>query len=64
MLDEKGEIEEAKEVWERCLAGRMKVLGGGHPDTFGTLNNLGVVYRELGNYEKALEYRERALKGK
>ena len=29
-----------------------------------TVNNLGIVYCELKDYEKALEYYERALKGK
>jgi len=57
------EYEEAKELYEMCLARRMKVLGEEHKDTFGTLNNLGNVYRRLRNYEKALETYERALKG-
>ncbi|GMH70101.1 hypothetical protein TL16_g05324 [Triparma laevis f. inornata] len=53
-----GEYQEAKEVWERCSAGQMKVLGEDHKDTLASLNNLGVVYKVLGNYEKALEYYE------
>ncbi|GMH86439.1 hypothetical protein TL16_g10541 [Triparma laevis f. inornata] len=63
-LQENGEFEEAKEVWERCLAGRMKVFGEDHKDTFESLNNLGVVYDDLKNYKKALEYYKRALEGK
>jgi len=63
-LIDNGEYEEAKEVWERCLAGRTKVFGEDHKDTCGTLNNLGNVYQSLENYEKALEYYERALNGK
>lgn len=31
----------------------MKVLG---KDTLGTLDNLGIVYKMLGNYKKAFEY--------
>ncbi|GMH57355.1 hypothetical protein TL16_g02355 [Triparma laevis f. inornata] len=62
-LDDNGEFEEAKEVYERCLAGRMKALGEDHTDALDTLSNLGVVFKKLGNYEKALEYYERALKG-
>ncbi|GMH58836.1 hypothetical protein TL16_g02698 [Triparma laevis f. inornata] len=62
-LREKGQYEEAEEVYKRCLAGRMKVLGKDHDDRLGTLNNLGVVYQRLGNNEKELEYYERALKG-
>ncbi|GMI09524.1 hypothetical protein TrLO_g1292 [Triparma laevis f. longispina] len=46
-LDDNEEYEEAKGVWERYLAGRVKVLGENHKDTLGTLNNLGVIY-ELG----------------
>ncbi|GMH69444.1 hypothetical protein TL16_g05160 [Triparma laevis f. inornata] len=58
-----GEYEEAKEVWERCLAGRTKVLGEDHLETLMTLNNLGLLYNEgLKNNEKALEYYERVLK--
>ena len=62
-LREKGQYEEAEEVYKRCLTGRMKVLGKDHDDRLGTLNNLGVVYQRLGNNEKELEYYERALKG-
>ena len=63
-LKENEEYEEAKEVYERCLLGQMKVLEEDHKDTLETLNNLGEVYSEgLKNYEKALEYYERALKG-
>ncbi|GMH98898.1 hypothetical protein TrLO_g14207 [Triparma laevis f. longispina] len=57
-LEPNGEFEESKEVYERCLAGRMKVLGGEHKNTLGTLSNLGVAYWELRNNEKALEYYE------
>jgi len=53
-----GENEETIKVWERCLAGRMKVLGEDHRLTLATLNNLGTVYDDLKNYEKALKYRE------
>ncbi|GMI09951.1 hypothetical protein TrLO_g9160 [Triparma laevis f. longispina] len=59
-----GEYEEAKEVYEKCLAGRLTVLGEQHKDTLGMLNNLGIVYdQDLKNNEKALEYYERALGG-
>ncbi|GMH72204.1 hypothetical protein TL16_g05857 [Triparma laevis f. inornata] len=63
-LVDNGQIEEAITVYERSLAGQMKVLGEDHKDTLGTLNNLGIVYDDLNNYEKALEYHERALEGK
>ncbi|GMI11016.1 hypothetical protein TrVE_jg3300 [Triparma verrucosa] len=63
-LQENGEYEEARKVYERVLAGREKVLGEDHKDTLGTVNNLGTVHNVgLKNYEKALEYYERDLKG-
>ena len=40
-LNNNGASEETKEVHERCLAGRMTVLGVDHKETLGTLNNLG-----------------------
>jgi len=58
------EYEEAIKVYERCLAGRMKMLGEDHTDTLGTVGNLGAVYDMLKNYDKALEYYERASRGK
>jgi tetratricopeptide (TPR) repeat protein len=44
--------------------GQVKVLGEDHKDTLMTVNNLGIVYHKLKDYEKALEYYERPLKGK
>jgi tetratricopeptide (TPR) repeat protein len=63
-LRQNGEPEEARKVYERCLAGQEKVLGEDHKDTLDTVCNLGVVYDVgLEDYEKALEFYERALKG-
>ena len=55
LIDNK-EYEAAIKVQERCLAGRMKVLGENNMETLATLNNLEIIYKELGNNEKALEY--------
>ncbi|GMH53475.1 hypothetical protein TrLO_g185 [Triparma laevis f. longispina] len=63
-LEQNGEYEEARKVYERCLAGMTEVLGEDHRVTLMTLNNLGGAYYHLKNYEKALEYFERALKAK
>ncbi|GMI01044.1 hypothetical protein TrLO_g484 [Triparma laevis f. longispina] len=62
-LSDNGEYEEVMEVWERHLAERTKVLGEDNKDALGTLMSLGIVYKELKNFEKRLEYYERALKG-
>ena len=64
-LKENGEYEEARKVWERCLAGRVrvKILGEDHKDTLMTVHNLGNVYQNSKDYEKSLECYERALKG-
>ena len=45
------------------MARQEKVLGEYHKHTLMTLNNLEIVYKRLGNHERALEYYERALKG-
>ncbi|GMH83927.1 hypothetical protein TrST_g9422 [Triparma strigata] len=63
MLKNNGEYEEARKVYERCVAGQEKVLGEYHKDTLATVTNLGVAYNRLKDYEKALECYERALKG-
>ena len=46
------------------MTGRVKVLGEDHRHTLMTVSNLGSVYNSLKDHEKALEYYERALKGK
>ena len=38
-------------------------LGEDHKKTLGTVGKLGIVYKKLKEYDKALEYYERALKG-
>ena len=58
-LTDRGEYEEAKEVHERCLAVRMKVIGEDHQATCATMSTLGISYMDLKNYEKAVEnYKE------
>jgi len=46
------------------LAGYEKALGVDHPDTLATVNNMAVVFRRQGQYEKALGLYERALAGR
>ncbi|GMH92424.1 hypothetical protein TrST_g1888 [Triparma strigata] len=61
---EHGNIEEAREVWEKCLEYQENSLGLKHRSTLATVENLGVLEEKDGNFEIALEYFERALKGK
>ena len=61
---EHGDIEEAREVWEKCLEYQENSLGLKHCSTLATVENLGVLEEKDGNFEIALEYFERALKGK
>jgi Tfp pilus assembly protein PilF len=58
----------ARQLHERALAIREKVLGPEHPDTAQSLNNLGVLLKEHGDlagarplYERALAIREKVL---
>ncbi|GMH78543.1 hypothetical protein TrVE_jg7839 [Triparma verrucosa] len=57
-LKDNEELEEARKVLERCLAGREMVLGENHTQTLMTVDILGGVYQKLEDYEKALEYHE------
>jgi len=50
--------------YERALAGYEKALGVYHPDTLATVNNMAMVFRSQGQYEKALGLYERALAGR
>ncbi len=43
------------------MAIREKALGPEHPDTAGSLNNLAVLYRAMGDYAKAEPLYRRAL---
>lgn len=58
-----GQYKESKKVKERCLTVLLDVLGEQPKKTLASLGNLGNVYGSLQNWEKALEYYERALKG-
>ena len=41
---------------------RESVQGQDHPNTAGSYNNIGIVYRNKGDYDKALEYYLKAVK--
>ena len=48
-------------LYERALAIREKALGPDHPDVAKSLNNLALLYRAQGAYERAGPLYERAL---
>jgi len=41
-------------LFEQTLAGRVRVLGPGHPDTLASRNNLGHAYQEAGRVPEAI----------
>jgi tetratricopeptide (TPR) repeat protein len=51
----------ALEYHEKCLAIRLKTLGGEHPDVTVSYINIGSIWNYKGNYDKALEYYEKCL---
>jgi tetratricopeptide (TPR) repeat protein len=40
----------------------LDLLGEDHPNTASSLNNIGLVYSDQGNYKKALEVLEKSFK--
>ena len=63
LLARQGKLKEAKEVYERALAGREKALGSDHTSTLETVHNLGVLYWKQGKLREAERMFERALAG-
>ncbi|GMH60046.1 hypothetical protein TL16_g02958 [Triparma laevis f. inornata] len=70
MLHTNGEFGKAIKIYEKCLAGRTKVLGEDHRQTLDTLNNLGaalnmanVYVKGFHDHGKASELYERSLEG-
>jgi tetratricopeptide (TPR) repeat protein len=58
----RGEYETAEKVLRMLVKVREKVLGLKHPDTLGSVNNLGLVLDSQGKYEEAEAMHRRALK--
>ncbi|MEW6734815.1 MAG: tetratricopeptide repeat protein [Acidobacteriota bacterium] len=56
-----GKFSEGIPLAEQALAIKEKVLNPEHPDISDTLNNLGFLYQERGEYEKAAVFLERSL---
>ena len=51
----------ALEYYEKALRIRERVFGTEHPETSETYNNIGALYKSLGNYGEAHEYYSKAL---
>ncbi|RJP18113.1 MAG: TIR domain-containing protein [Candidatus Omnitrophota bacterium] len=60
-LKYRARYKEAEMLYRRALAIREKVLGGEHPDTATSLNNLAGLYNSQGRYEEAEPLCRRAL---
>ena len=56
-----GDLEQAKQYYERALTIYLKKLGPDHLDVAMCHNNLGIVHQHLGDLEQAKQYYERAL---
>lgn len=50
-------------LYDKALEIREKVLDPLHPDLANTYGCIGLAYKGMKNYEKALEYLEKALPG-
>ena len=64
LFRDQGKLEEAKEMYERALAGKEGALGADHTSTLDTVNNLGILYRHQGKLKEAEAMYQRALAGK
>ena len=53
----------AEELYNDVLFAYEKTLGVSHPDTLLTVNNLGLLYDNLGQYEKAEIFYRRSIEG-
>ncbi|KAF8469702.1 P-loop containing nucleoside triphosphate hydrolase protein [Kalaharituber pfeilii] len=58
------ESEEAEEVYNVLLVRSEQLLGIDHLDTLNAVNNMGNVFLQQGQHNKALEWYERALAGR
>jgi tetratricopeptide (TPR) repeat protein len=57
----KGDLDQAKDYYQRALEIKEKQLGPNHVDVALTYNNIGLVYREKGDLDQAKDYFQRAL---
>jgi tetratricopeptide (TPR) repeat protein len=50
-------------MYQRALQGKEKAWGLEHTSTLNTVNNLGVLYKDLGRLNEAEKMYQRALQG-
>ena len=55
------QFEEAIPLFERTLADRERVLGGTHPDTLTSRNNLACAYQDAGRLDETIPLFEHTL---
>ena len=58
----KGKYEEAKVLYLAALEGRRRVLREEHKNTFAPLGNLGIVLKNVEDYEVSMDYYQQALR--
>jgi tetratricopeptide (TPR) repeat protein len=56
--------QQAVQMYQRALQGYEKAWGPEHTSTLNTVNNLGILYADLGQLDKAEKMYQRALQGK
>ena len=61
-LQEKGKYGEEKVIKLTALEGRRRLLGAEHKKTLTSLNNTGIVLKNMEDYEGALGYYQQALR--
>ena len=62
--EEMGNLETAKQLYQRALTGQEKNLGKDHSSTLTTVNNLALLEKKMGNLETAKQLYQRALTGR
>jgi tetratricopeptide (TPR) repeat protein len=63
LLDDE-DRQRAEKMYQRALQGREKAWGPEHTSTLDTVNNLGILYKNLGRLDEAEKMYQRALQGK
>ena len=56
MHEVRGDMEKARSCYQTSMKIQKDILGESHPSYAATLNNLGVVEKNLKNYGKAVKY--------